>query len=132
MEYYGQQPYQGYPYMGMQQQQPTYYGQMQQQKPAQTILKGINWVDGIDEINRTDLPLGEFAVFFDKNQNGVMYIKSRDSLGLYSLKTFKYEEVTNESQNSEYVKKSELKQLFDEWRKEEMNERLVSEIPATN
>lgn len=75
---------------------------------------GMNWVNGATEVDSVELPPGANAVFFDKANDGIMYIRSRDRFSIYSpTRVFKIEEIVPKvSENSEYVTRSELEELF--------------------
>lgn len=73
---------------------------------------GINWVNGLQEVDSFDLPPGGMAVFIDKVNDGMMYIRTRDIYNVYSTRVFKYSEVQTKQPDSPYVTRSELEELF--------------------
>lgn len=79
---------------------------------------GINWVQGIEGAKAWQLAPNSNVVLLDSENDGRFYIKVSDNVGMCTLRTFDYSEVTEQptqSQNidlSEYVKKSELQSLI--------------------
>ena len=79
---------------------------------------GINWVQGIEGAKAIQLKPNDLGVFLDSENEGVMYIKTSDNVGMCTLRTFKFTEVTPTKETSpqidlsEYVKKSELESLI--------------------
>ena len=80
---------------------------------------GIIWVQGVEGAKAYQLPPNSNAQLLDSENDGVFYIKVSDNVGMCTLRTFKYEEVT-ETSNSKvpdmnaYVRKDELKSLLSE------------------
>lgn len=73
---------------------------------------GIQWVQGLEGAKAFQLPPNSNTVLLDSENDGVFYIKVCDTVGMCTLRTFKYTEVTQNStpvNTEEYVKKSELK-----------------------
>lgn len=89
-------------------QQRTYYPQN----------NGINWVQGIEGAKAFQLQPNSNVVLMDSENDGRFYIKISDNVGMCTLRTFKYQEITNTPTTainmSEYVKKSELETLINE------------------
>ena len=76
---------------------------------------GINWVQGVEGAKAWQIPVNGTSMMLDSENDGIFYIKTSDNVGMCTLRTFKFEEIT-EKQNQkinpdEYVKKSELKSL---------------------
>ena len=84
----------------------------------QQNTNNINWVQGIEGAKAWQMQPSSNVVLLDSENDGKFYIKSSDAVGMCSLRTFKYEEVTTlpkqtpEVDMSEYVKKSELETLI--------------------
>lgn len=84
----------------------------------QQNTNNINWVQGIEGAKAWQMQPSSNVVLLDSENDGKFYIKSSDAVGMCSLRTFKYEEVTtvpkqtSEVDMSEYVKKSELETLI--------------------
>lgn len=79
----------------------------------------INWVQGIEGAKAFTLMPKENIVLMDSESNDTFFIKICDDIGRCTLRKFKYQEETTESQPvaqdlSEYVKKSELQDLLNE------------------
>ena len=85
---------------------------------TQQNANNINWVQGIEGAKAWQMQPNNNVVLLDSENDGRFYIKSSDAVGMCSLRTFKYEEITNvpkqtpEVDMSEYVKKSELETLI--------------------
>jgi len=89
--------------------QPTSY-----QNPylAQQHNNGINWVQGIEGAKAYQLQPNSNVMMLDSENDGVFYIKISDNVGMCTLRTFKYQEVTTTSTSpnlSDYVRKEDLK-----------------------
>lgn len=73
---------------------------------------GIQWVQGVEGAKAFQLQPSSNAILMDSENDGIFYIKVSDNVGMCTLRTFKYTEVTtNNSQANleDYVKKSDLK-----------------------
>ena len=78
---------------------------------------GITWVQGIEGAKAWQLSPNSNAILLDSENDGRFYIKMSDSVGMCTLRTFKYEEITNQPTQpqidlSEYVKRTELESLI--------------------
>lgn len=85
----------------------------QQPKPLRTI----NWVSGRNGANGFQLQPSENVILLDNENEGVFYIKVADNVGMCSLRTFKFEEITEVEPKlnlDEYVRKSDLQALLNE------------------
>ena len=79
-------------------------------------VSGINWAQGIEGAKAFRMKPNDMVIILDSENEGVMYIKTSDSIGMCTLRTFNYHEVTQQLANnnkhdidmSEYVKTSEL------------------------
>ena len=79
----------------------------------------INWVQGIEGAKAFALMPKENIVLMDSESNDTFFIKICDDIGRCTLRKFKYQEETTETppvvqDMSEYVKKSELRDLLNE------------------
>ena len=87
------------------------------QQPVQSN-NGINWVQGIEGAKAWQMQPSSNTMLLDSENDGIFYIKTSDNVGMCNLRTFKYEEITNQPKQSdnidmsEYVKKSELETLI--------------------
>ena len=78
---------------------------------------GINWVQGIEGAKAFQMLPNSNAILLDSENDGKLYIKVCDNVGMCSLRKFQYAEITDEPIQSnvdlsEYVKKSELENLI--------------------
>lgn len=84
----------------------------------QTQTNGINWVQGIEGAKAWQLIPNSNVMLLDSENDGRFYIKVSDNVGMCTLRTFSYTEITDtqttlpEIDLSEYVKKSELQSLI--------------------
>ena len=76
---------------------------------------GINWANGISDAKAFRIKPNDKVIILDSENEGVMYIKSSDNIGMCSLRAFRFNEVTDQLINnghntdmSEYVKSSDL------------------------
>ena len=69
----------------------------------------IVWVIGVEGARAYQIPPNTNVLMLDSENEGIMYIKTSDSIGLCNLRLFKFEEVTDapKPQNN-YVTKEEL------------------------
>ena len=86
---------------------PPYY-------PSQN---GITWVQGVEGAKAYQLPPNSNAQLLDSENDGIFYIKVSDNVGMCTLRTFKYVEVTETAGGkpdmAEYVRKDELQSLIE-------------------
>ena len=91
----------------------------------QRISNNIIWVQGIEGAKAWQLAPNSIAILLDSENEGKMYIKVTDNIGMGSLRVFNYVEelvqpqgnttINNNSLDlSEYVKKDELSTLIKE------------------
>lgn len=78
---------------------------------------GIIWVQGIEGAKAWSVNPNTNTVLFDRENDGIFYVKVSDNIGLCNIRMFKYEEIKpNTSQQqidlTEYVKKTELESLI--------------------
>lgn len=80
---------------------------------------GITWVQGIEGAKAWQLSPNSNVMLMDSENDGRFYIKISDNVGMCTLRTFNYVEVTDTPKPttpdidlSEYVKKSELQELI--------------------
>ena len=97
------------------------------------ITSGIVWVQGIEGAKAYQLTPNSNMILLDSENDGVMYIKIADNVGMCTLRRFKYTETTETTPTAaldldEYVRKDELKKLLEEMTKETNDEQSV---PAT-
>ena len=99
--------------MNFNQTYPNPYQTNQYQNPYATQhTNGINWVQGVEGAKAYQLPPSSNAMMLDSDNDGIFYIKVSDNVGMCTLRTFKYQEVSNTPTSanlSEYVRKEDLK-----------------------
>lgn len=115
---------------------PNNYGNSMQfgNMPTQFAI-GMNWVSNIAEAERLELPPGGTAVFFDKVNDGMMYIRTRDSYNIYNTRVFNISEVQPKQPDSPYVTRVELEEMFQKFLGGATNDTLRTndgEIPTIN
>lgn len=83
---------------------------------------GIIWVNGIEGAKAYQLMPGANAVLLDSENEGMFYIKVADNVGMCTVRSFKYQEVTPTSEpKTEYVSKDEFKAELEKLKKEIKN-----------
>lgn len=73
---------------------------------------GINFVNGVQEVEKFDLPPGGTAVFFDKGDENIMYIRSRDVYNIYKTRIYSFTEIQPKLPETPYVTRAELEEMF--------------------
>lgn len=82
------------------------------------INNGIIWVQGIEGAKAYQIMPNSNVLLMDSENDGVFYIKVSDNVGMCSLRTFKYEEVTNINKTqasedmSKYITRDELNDIL--------------------
>lgn len=97
------------PYMANQRMIPPY-----NQQPFQLIGA---WVQGLEGAKGYQMSPNTVAVLLDSENEGMMYIKNTDNIGMSTLREYEYKEVHKEpKQNTfnleDYVRKDELQGLI--------------------
>lgn len=87
-------------------QQGQQYNTPMYQNPYQSRMNqynsnGITWVQGIEGAKAFQLMPNSNIMLMDSENDGIFYIKISDNVGMCTLRTFKYEEITNVPKNSE-------------------------------
>lgn len=115
----------------MVQQRPYYNNYGNFSTTSEISTNNIVWVQGIEGAKAYQLAPNSRAILLDSENEGKMYIKVCDNIGISSLRFFKYVEElatdninNNEVDLSQYVKRDELKELI----KETLNEQSVSTV----
>lgn len=98
-----------------------------QYSPYMPNQNSIIWVQGIEGAKAYQLMPNSNALLLDSENDGVFYIKLCDSVGMCTLRTFKYEEVIECHKNDvpipdleQFVTKEEFTKAINEL-KEAMN-----------
>ena len=82
--------------------------------PNQNNRNMINWVQGAEGAKAVQLMPNTAAVLMDSENEGIFYIKSCDNIGLSSLRTFMYEEITENSESKDYITRQEFNKIINE------------------
>ena len=82
-------------------------------------VSGINWAQGIEGAKAFRIKPNDMVIILDSENEGVMYIKTSDSIGMCTLRKFNYQEEVTQPQNNntdmtQYVKASELESKVEE------------------
>lgn len=77
----------------------------------------LNWVQGIEGAKAFQIGPNSNALMLDSENDGIFYIKTSDNIGMCSMRTFKFEEITNTQTTPQvdltaYVRKDELQTLL--------------------
>lgn len=96
---------------------------------------GIVWVQGIEGAKAYQLMPNSNVQLMDSENDGVFYIKVSDNVGMCTLRTFKYTEVTNEPSTpnidlSNYVTRNELNESIAKAIKGIKNEQPLSTVKS--
>lgn len=87
---------------------------------------GIIWAQGIEGAKAFQMLPNSNAVLLDSENDGIFYIKTSDNVGMCTMRTFKFEEITNTPSKvdavnlSEYVRKDELAELIKQFSSSEV------------
>lgn len=73
---------------------------------------GIIWVQGVEGAKAYQVQPNGAVVLMDSENEGTFYIKTTDSIGISTLRTFKYEEVVNKPASPEYVTMTQLEEMM--------------------
>ena len=118
--------------------QQSYFAPINSVRATNNII----WVQGIEGAKAWQLAPNSMAIFLDSENEGKMYIKVTDNIGIGSLRVFNYVEelvqpaqgnvTTNSSLDlSQYVKKDELSTLIKEIMTNEQSIPTVDEPKST-
>lgn len=91
----------------------------QMYRPA-NMNNGINWVQGVEGAKAFQLSPNSNTVLMDSENDNIFYIKICDNIGMCTLRTFKYEELSNVTPTpvqptmdmSQYVTRKEFEELL--------------------
>lgn len=87
---------------------------------------GITWVQGIEGAKAFQMTPNSNAILMDSDNDGVFYIKISDNIGMCSLRIFKYEEIQQGQNTTNYVTRDEVNELVDRLVKEKLDESTIS------
>ena len=78
----------------------------------------INWVQGLEGARAFQLPYpNSNIILLDKDEEGMMYIKSTDNIGMPTIRSYHFEEIKETPK--EYVTREELMNLLKELKDEQ-------------
>lgn len=67
------------------------------------------WVRGNEGAKSFQTPINSNVPLFDQDNEGILYIKSTDNLGMSKLRVFKFEEISDApTPESQYITKTEV------------------------
>lgn len=69
----------------------------------------INWVNGVEGAKAWQLQPNSNTILLDSENENIFYIKVSDNVGMCTLRTFRYEEISSDAIKDSYVTKDELK-----------------------
>ena len=92
---------------------PNYFTAQMNTMQQTSNINGINWVQGVEGAKAWQLTPNSNVMLLDSENDGIFYIKTSDNVGMCTLRTFKYEEITNlpnqtQIDLSNYVRKEDL------------------------
>ena len=97
----------------------------------------ITWVQGIEGAKAYQMTPNSQAVLLDNDNEGVMYIKICDNVGMCTLRIFDYTERTKQPttafdiDTSQFVRRDELKSLIEQMVKgEDIDEQPISTVKS--
>lgn len=64
---------------------------------------GIQWVQGVEGAKAFQLQPNSNAILMDSENDGIFYIKVSDNVGMCTLRTFKYTEVTTNNSQANLI-----------------------------
>ena len=119
------------------QQRPQYSSYFNPATGATASTNNIFWVNGIEGAKAWQLNPSSMVILLDSENEGKMYIKVSDNIGISSLRIFNYTEevdsstvTTNKDLDlSQYVRKDELQNLIKELM---TNEQSVPTVEPSN
>lgn len=118
--------------------------QMQNMQPQQPVNQAqaveargeIVWVNGLEEVESIQLQPSSVVVLFDKNTEGVYYIRTRSEIGQYQTRVFKSTEITNGNPSnvdmSKYVTREELEDIISKIGGQENAKQPVQSVKQNN
>ena len=103
-------------------QRPQYSSYFNPATGATASTNNILWVNGIEGAKAWQLNPNSMAILLDSENEGKMYIKVSDNIGISNLRIFNYTEelntpsvaTNNDLDLSQYVRKDELQNLIKE------------------
>ena len=128
---YGVNPYQSQNYInqGYNPYQSMQYQQMNQAQQSQQGLIRVNGIDGARAYQ--NMGANSQVALFDANED-LMYVKCTDGAGFPSIRTFRFEEVTENNQtisNNNYVSREEMESYVKQFISEQFQQ--GKDEPAT-
>lgn len=73
----------------------------------------IVWVIGVEGARAYQIPPNSNVVLLDSENEGIMYIKTSDNIGMCNLRVFKFEELTDTpKKNDDYITRTEFEEAL--------------------
>lgn len=73
----------------------------------------IVWVIGVEGARAYQIPSNSNVVLLDSENEGIMYIKTSDNIGMCNLRVFKFEELTDTpKKNDDYITRTEFEEAL--------------------
>lgn len=88
------------------------------------VENNIQWVQGMSGAKAYPVNPNGKAIVLDSKRDGIFYIKTADDAGICKLRTFKFEEITDTPEVSEFVTRQEFQAFINEMRG--LNEQIIS------
>lgn len=87
----------------------------------------IVWVIGVEGARAYQIPQNSSVIMLDSENEGIMYIKTSDNIGMCNIRIFKFEELTDTpKQNTDYITRAEFDEALKTLRGGLANEQTVS------
>lgn len=91
----------------------------------------IVWVIGVEGARAYQIPFNSSVLMLDSENEGIMYIKTSDNIGMCNIRLFKFEECTETPQNSnDYITREEFEQALNKLREGVQNEQTISAVKS--
>ena len=68
------------------------------------------------------------TVLLDSENEGIFYIKTSDAVGMCNLRVFKYEEINNQPDTSQFVTRQELMEILESLKGDKVDEQPISTV----
>lgn len=93
---------------------------------------GIVWVQGVEGAKAYQLMPNSNAMLMDSENDNIFYIKVSDNVGMCTLRTFRYEEITSTPTNSVDLSKYITREEFENVIGGLKNEQPISSAKSNN
>lgn len=73
----------------------------------------IVWVIGVEGARAYQIPPNSSVIMLDSENEGIMYIKTSDNIGMCNIRIFKFEELTDTpKKNDDYITRTEFEEAL--------------------